>query len=348
MITAFLLAAAASAAPAPGTVPGEVKTFKDWYVACDNVWSCEAGTLSDEGGELFTAQAVRIARQGGPNAPMSIALRPAEEAAKGAARLKIDARPALTGKLNGEGDTLLDPAQALAIARTLANGSKAALVLADGSSVPLSLAGSAAALRYMDAVQQRAGTSGAIIATGAKADTALPPPAPRLIARAASKLTELPDMKDYPKVVAETGCEFRMEGAEDSVHPLGQREGKDVVLVLIACDSGAYNFGSAVMIAERPMEDANARWTFRPAKFDSATGWGGDDQVAQVVNASFSPETGALSEFAKGRGLGDCGVASSYAWDGEMFSLSERSEMGECRGAWDWPRVFIADVAVVR
>ncbi len=349
MIIALLLATAAPAAPAAsGPVPGEVKTFKDWYVACDNVWSCEAGSLAEEGGDFTGAMAVRIARKGGPNAALRIVLRPGEDAAKGPARLKIDARPALTGPLDGEGDTLLDAAQSLAIARSLANGSQAALVHADGKAVPISLAGSSAALRYMDAVQQRAGTSGAIIATGAKADTALPPPAPRLVARAASKLTELPDMKDYPKIITETGCEFRMEGAEDSVHPLGQREGRDIALVLIACDSGAYNFGAAVMIAERPMEDSNARWEFSPARFDNATGWGGDDQVAQVVNASFAPESGLLSEFAKGRGLGDCGVASSYVWDGEMFRLSERSEMGECRGVWEWPRVFIADVALVR
>ncbi|WP_017671875.1 DUF1176 domain-containing protein [Blastomonas sp. AAP53] len=349
MITALLLAAAATAAaPVPGSVPGEIKTFKDWYVACDNVWSCEAGTLAEEGGDFTTAMAVRIWRKGGPDAPLRIELTPPQDMATGPARLKIDARPTLAGTQRTSGNTRLDEAQTLGIARTLANGSQAQLILSDGTSVLLSLAGSSAALRYIDAVQQRAGTSGAIIATGPKTDSALPPPAPKLVARAASRLTELPDMKDYPRIITETGCEYRMEGVEDTVHPLGQREGKDMALALIACDSGAYNFGAAVMIAERPMEDPNAAWEFKPAKFDGATGWGGDDQVPQVVNASFSPETGELSEFAKGRGLGDCGVASSYVWDGEMFRLSEKHEMGDCRGVWEWPRVWITDVSVVR
>lgn len=343
MISALLLISA-TAAP----VPGEVKVFKDWYVACDNVWACEAGTLADEGSEFWTAQALRIWREGGPDAALRIELRPSEELAAGAAKLKIDARRALTGAQDSDGDTVLDETQALAVARALANGKSATLLLPDGKSLPLSLAGASAALRYMDAAQQRAGTRGAIIAFGAKADTAVPPPPPKLTARAASKLTELPDMKDYPRIIAETGCEYRMEGVEDTVHPLGQRNGRDVALALIACDSGAYNFGAAVMVAERPMEDPNAPWTFKPARFDSATGWGGDDQVQQVVNADFSPESGLLSEFSKGRGLGDCGVASSYVWDGEQFHLSERSEMGDCRGAGDWPRVFIADVALVR
>lgn len=346
MFSPFLLLAAATSPAAP--VPGEVKIFKDWYVACDNIWSCEAGTLSDDGSEIFTAQVVRIRREGGPDAPLRIGLRPQEEQAKGAARLVIDGGKPLTGKADAEGDTWLDEAQSMAIARGLANGKSAKVVLSDGSAIPISLAGSSAALRYIDAIQQRAGTMGAIVATGAAQDVAEAPAAPLLVARAATRLIDLPDLKAYPKVIADSGCEYRMEGAEDSVEPLGQRNGKDMALVLIACDSGAYNFGSVVMIAERPMEDPNAKWTFRKAKFDGPTGWGDEEQVAQVVNASFDAATGTLSEFAKGRGLGDCGTANSYAWDGEQFRLSERHEMGDCRGAWDWPRVWIAEVSVVK
>lgn len=345
MFSPFLLLAAA-AAPATGPVPGEVKIFKDWYVACDNIWSCEAGTLSDDGSELFTAQVVRIRREGGPDAPFRIELTPQEEQAKGPAKLVIDSGKPLMGTQDSEGDTWLDEEQSMAIARGLANGKSAKVVLSDGSAIPISLAGSSAALRYIDAIQQRAGTSGAIVATGAKPDSAAPPAVPQLTARAAPKLSALPDMKDYPKVIADSGCDYRMEGVEDSVEPLGQRSGKDMALALIACDSGAYNFGSVVMIAERPSNDAKARWTFRKAKFDTPTGWGDEEQVAQLVNASFDPATGRLSEFAKGRGIGDCGTANSYAWDGEQFRLSERHEMGDCRGAWDWPRVWVAEVSV--
>jgi hypothetical protein len=347
MFSPFLLLAAA-AAPAPGPVPGEVKVFKDWYVACDNIWSCEAGTLSDDGSEHFTAQVVRIRREGGPKAPLRIGLRPQEEQARGAAGLVIDGGRPLTGTQDSEGDTWLDEAQAMGIARGLANGKSARVVLSDGSAIAISLAGSSAALRYIDAIQQRAGTMGAIIATGAAQDIAEATAAPQLIARAATRLIDLPDLKRYPGVIAETGCEFRMEGAQDSVESLGQRGGKDMALVLIACDSGAYNFGSAVMIAERPMEDPDARWTFRKAEFETETGWGDAQNVAQVVNASFDPATGTLSEFAKGRGLGDCGTSSSYAWDGERFRLAERHVMDECRGAWDWPRVWVAEVSVVK
>lgn len=348
----FLLIAAAVAAtpatPAQGPTPGEVKIFKDWYVACDNRWSCEAGTLADESSEYWTAQALRIWRDGGPDAPVRIELRPGEDAAAGPARLKIDARPAFTGPQDGDGDTMLDQGNTVAIARALATGRSATLMLADGKQVTLSLAGSSAALRYIDALQNRAATAGAIIATGTRPDTALPPRPPVLTARAASALTALPDIGDYPEIVTKSGCEYRMEGTEDTVYPLGQQNGKDLALALIACDSGAYNFGSVAMIAERPMEDPDARWTFAPAKFDSPPAWGGEDQATQVVNAGFTPEDGQLSEFSKGRGPGDCGVANSYAWDGAVFRLSAKHIMDECRGAIEWPRVWFAEIKVVR
>lgn len=345
MISALMLFSAAAAA---ASAQGEVRIFKDWYVACDNIWSCEAGTLSDDGSEIFTAQVVRVHRAGGPDAPLRIELTPQEEQARGPASLVIDGAKPLTGAQDDDGDTWLAEDRTMAAARGLAGGRSARVVLSDGSAVPISLAGSSAALRYIDAVQQRAGTNGAIVATGPGSDAALPPAMPKLTARAATSLIELPDLKNYPELIAETGCDLRMEGAEDGVVSLGQRNGSDMALVLIACDSGAYNFGSVVMIAERPMEDPNAGWTFRKARFETPPGWSDDGQVAQVVNASFDPATGILSEYAKGRGPGDCGTANEFAWDGEQFRLAERHLMDECRGAWDWPRVWVAEVSVVR
>jgi hypothetical protein len=128
---------------------------------------------------------------------------------------------------------------------------------------------------------------------------------------------------------------------------LYRRDGKDLALALIACDSGAYNFGSIAMIAERQTGDTKARWRFTAARFDSGPSWGGDEQVQQVVNADFAPESGALFDRSKGRGLGDCGTASIYVWDGTMFRLSELHLMDECRGVWEWPRIWTAEVTVV-
>jgi hypothetical protein len=40
----------------------------------------------------------------------------------------------------------------------------------------------------------------------------------------------------------------------------------------------------------------------------------------------------SISEWAKGRGIGDCGTAATYAWDRQSFRLVEQKEMSECRG----------------
>lgn len=344
MIAVFALLAAATPVPAP--VLGEMKVFQDWYVACDNVWSCEAGTLApEESGDFTGAMALRIYREGGPDAPFRIELRPGEDDAPGLARLSIDGRPSPDGMLDADGDTWLDGDDVRHIARRIANGRTASLVLADAKTVPLSLAGSSAALRYMDAVQRRAGTTEAIVAIGSKADSALPPPVPQLLARRAPPIDALPDMKDYPQVVAATDCDYRQEGIQHMVFPLDRSNGKDLALALIACDAGAYNFGSVVMIAERPAGKTDARWQFVDAHFDTIPGWSGEEQAMQVVNADFSPETGMLFERAKGRGIGDCGTASSYAWDGGMFRLTEMHLIDACRGVWEWPRVYSAEVS---
>ena len=72
--------------------------------------------------------------------------------------------------------------------------------------------------------------------------------------------------------------------------------------------------------------------TLRPATFDASTGIDPEaGGVPQLVNAGFGE--GLLSSHAKGRGIGDCGVSQSFAWDGTRFRLVEQSEMTECRGS---------------
>jgi len=52
-----------------------------------------------------------------------------------------------------------------------------------------------------------------------------------------------------------------------------------------------------------------------------------------LINASWDPDRRLLQEYAKGRGLGDCGSRADYAWDGTSFRLVHQEEMGECRGS---------------
>ncbi len=61
-------------------------------------------------------------------------------------------------------------------------------------------------------------------------------------------------------------------------------------------------------------------------------------------NADWEPGTRRLSEFAKARGLGDCGAHSDYAWDGARFRLVRQESMGECRGSTDYITTWRAQV----
>jgi hypothetical protein len=58
-----------------------------------------------------------------------------------------------------------------------------------------------------------------------------------------------------------------------------------------------------------------------------------------TVNGAYDPKTRTLSAFAKGRGIGDCGSAQTWAWTGDRFVLTQESTMGECAGVPSdlWP-----------
>jgi hypothetical protein len=51
-----------------------------------------------------------------------------------------------------------------------------------------------------------------------------------------------------------------------------------------------------------------------------------------AVNASFDTDDQKLSSYAKGRGVGDCGLAETHVWTGRGFVLTGRTEMSACRG----------------
>jgi len=103
----------------------------------------------------------------------------------------------------------------------------------------------------------------------------------------------------------------------------------------MSCGLAAYNSNALPLIAWR--EGAAVR--IEPARFDLPRDEmeeeaNGSDRY-YLTNADFDPVTMTLSEWAKGRGLGDCGTAAHYGWDGSRFRLLERHEMPVCRGARD-------------
>jgi hypothetical protein len=324
---------AASAAVQP--VPGELKTFSDWTVACDNGARCEMGSLLPESGLPGDAPVMMIAREAGPAGPIEITLQTGNDA-DGAASIVIDGRSVAEAEIGSDGALSFSGAEAVRITGAMVNGGQLMLKTL-GSERPVSLKGSAAAMRYVDAGQDRAGTVTAWVASGARPQGSVPPARalPIVTALAAPRgNASAPDAAETKRLRGSAGCdeEYLPEGLQDAeAHLVGPGQ----TLVLVACGAGAYNSWSVPFIV------ANGRTEM--AKFDvDATGMNPDSSVPQLVNAGF--DDGVLSSFAKGRGLGDCGVSQAFVWDGTRFRLIGQSEMGECRGNPNWITTWRAQV----
>ena len=318
-------------------------TYKDWAVGCDNGLSCQAVALMPEGLPEGSLSIVAV-RAEGVNGAFSIDLSgvPTKSAKF---RVLIDGKIVQTGTTQVSSETIkVTGAEAMKLARAMAKGTKLRLI--DGSGTELgaaSLAGSAAALRYADAVQGRAGSRGAIIATGPKTATAKKAALPLISAKKIKPTENLPDAGALVALSESSPCAAERYGpTEDSAYSLGSGTGGPQALVLLNCGSGAYNFSSGIYTGQR---DAKGKWSFEPAKFDyGAAGFSADSKIPILVNAGWDAGTQTISSYSKGRGIGDCGSSETFIWDGNMFRLISATVMEECRGSLDWIPVWRAEV----
>ena len=330
----FFLAALAAlgwtgAAGAQAPKPGALETYKDWTIGCDNRNRCEAVSLLPEGGEWPDSPImVGVVRDAGPDGAAEVWV---SRDAKGGGEFSfhVDGRK-VASAMSRDGDATLRGPQASALAIAMARGSVLEIKAGNRSLGKPSLAGSGAALRYMDARQGRAGTSTALVATGAMGPIAVraAPTAPT-IRRAPLPGTSAPASlwrEELTAIGKFTGCAEEMKGAEP---PQLYRLSKGETLILVPCGSGAYNFTSIPVIATGDP----GRRAFRLAGFDMKPGWSEEEARPMLVNAGWTQEKLRLDSFAKGRGLGDCGGSEAYVWDGTRFRLIEATSMGECRGA---------------
>jgi len=313
MLSVALLAAAATPQPGP------LRTFGDWTAACDNTRVCAVASLGPEGAD-FPPVTLSLTRQPGAGGGWDLAFETAGDApASGPAAVAIDGRRIGLAALSGP--TAATIAGAIAKGRTLT-----VLGSRDRRLATISLAGASAALRWIDSEQGRAGTVTATVATGSRPAAAVPPrrPAPVIHTRVATGPAVTATPRQLAAMRAEAGCDLpAAAGLAPTFHALGG----GATLVLLPCSTGAYNLSSALFVL-RAGRVTRAR-TDAPTGFD-ATPAAGTDRLASVVNGRW--RAGELTSVAKGRGLGDCGVAQMLVWDGTRFRLSEQSAMAECRG----------------
>lgn len=337
-----MFAAATATMPLPVPTPGEIKNFKDWSVGCDNGGNCQAVSLAaDKERDQFDnwGGPIVITRTSDKDDILKIRALIQNDSLD-RYQIFVDGRLVDTGPLvQGNYPIEIVGEDAVKVSRAIIRGYKLKVVGPDGENLTnISLSGSSAALRYMDARQKRTYTRTALVTKGRRTFRPLESEIPTITVQQWAPAKRIPATTEIVDLIEHSVCkDDRFGVVEDQIYPLGQKDDRYRALVLISCGSGAYNFSSTAYIGEiRGNEKNGASWAFRPATYDLPPKWGGKERLPLLVNPHWDGETQILSSYAKGRGLGDCGNAERFIWDGEQFRLLEAREMRECRGAYEW------------
>lgn len=324
--------------PAAAAETGTLETFGDWVVGCDNSRACTALGLSPQVAAAFAY--LKVTREAGAESGPLVSVTILDELqAGGPIGLSLAGGTLPVETLEPEEDggsfasAALGPVDHIAFLNALLPGETLDVSIGD-ETVPVSLKGMSAALRYMDAAQERAGASGALVARGERPADTIPGPSP-LPTVTALALIAIDVPAERPEGLPERD-EFCPEGSEDTVF-----EAQDGTLLWGVCTSaGAYNLFEDFSI----VTDGVAR----PADL-GARGTGIDPDAetgSTLVNAGLTEDGRTIQAFFRGRGLGDCGTVTSWVFDGEDLALVEEAMMGECRGVMpdDWPVLYRAEI----
>lgn len=345
-------AVAQTAGPAQ-YVPAE-RTFRDWVVGCDNVRGCIALGLSPaESAESAFLHLQRDAGRGAQPVVSLVLYNDSEEAPRDrqihltidgttiegvASRRLAEAVPDFPGFLQAT----LSAAEVAPLMAALRRGNRLSIAIDGGTAVDVSLAGAMAALLFIDDVQGRVDSVGALARSGRRLATVVPePPAlPVVAARPAPEGTPV-DPQRAEAVnngwARQAVRDCTLDEPETAASPptLGPLSGGRL-LVGASCGGGAYNFDSVFGIVQpsEPLRVEAARFTL-PAV--DGSGPGGSSE--SLTNPDFEPADGTIGFISKGRGAGDCGSSGIYTWTGDRFALSAWRVMPECRGVPEpyWP-----------
>jgi hypothetical protein len=315
--------------------PSELKTFQDWTVGCDNGAACHAVALMPED---WPDDGLTMSVRRGPGTGDQPVLAIELGADSKPASLSADGRPLPVRLVGTEGLTGIAAADSAAMVGVLRSAGSLEVRSADGKSLgKVSLKGASAALLYMDEKQRRTGTATALVRPGTRPPgKASPPPLPVVTAPPVSRARPLAlSVAAIRALRKKHGCAIDEVGGPDETESAALTAGE--TLLLLACGSGAYNVSYVPFIVRR-----GGRAELAP--FDHRPGWWAEEGKPMLINAGWDKERGLLGSFAKGRGLGDCGTTSEYAWDGRAFRLVEQAEMAECRGSTDYITTWRARV----
>lgn len=338
----MLVAGAAQAA--------EERVFRDWIATCNNVSDCvlfgtQDSNVEGDIGYVRFAQAYAVPSQ----VRASLVTIPEDGRVRNVMlAVRVDGRtvPGLAAVTFTAFDDIgmrarLSQAQSNALLAAVRNGRALTLVEGNRTRATISLAGSAAALLWVDEQQQRVGTAGALARPGRR-PLAVRGMRTAPVVRAAPSVpqTNLPTIATAPLRRQMTDCDDDIIATD--IPSETYRLDPDTLLVTVPCSRGAYNVSVALFLTDGRGRNPRPVSLRLPPGSETAT----EDLP---TNLTYDPVNQTISSFPRGRGLGDCGTDTTWAWTGTAFELRSQFVMGECKGIMrdDWPSLYVSRPAAV-
>ena len=355
LIFLFLIMTGAAQAATPS-----YDVYGSWLVACDNVLTCEAkGFVQGDDDVISTTPDnrpingsvdLRFIRDAGPDGVIEARLSagfPFE-----LADLRVDGRPLLLDRsawaLNTrDGITILSGKQPEVVAAFVAQLRNGTMLQVRDGIVPLN--GLSAAALHMDDRQGRLGGVTALIRTGAKSASAVPPapllpPAPPAHGSIALGRREQAHLiawteRTQAKLLKKQSCGSLNKGTDSLLETGVYGLDKSNALILFGCSMAAYQGASLVFVVPR-----TGNGQPEPASLPSPVLIKGDtgDEGSIVTSPDFDVATGTFTDFYKGMGLAYCGASHEWRWDGHHFVLTRMTFQAGCGGSvsGDWPVLY--------
>lgn len=328
-------------------VAQEVAYFGNWAVGCDNLRSCSAIGMPEEGAKIGF---VKIERGGEANAASLVTLGLYEVGPRTGTKLEAFLDDRHVAGLVGEQDdvymkAVLTGEAADAFVVALGKAGQLCISRSDGAGAAASPAVIAAAqavpsLRFIDDKQGRIDTITALVETGGQPASTVPvvPEAPLVSAK---PIQVLEDGPPPPASIANPKKDADGLACPDAVEPIVARLSARQTLWGICNWAAAYNIGYSFFVVAEGQVTAVA---FEVRGSSNGRFQDGVSVLTELVNPSISEDGLTLSATNAGRGAGDCGEKGEWAWDGERFRLLRFSVLDTCRGivASEWPVTYRA------
>jgi Protein of unknown function (DUF1176) len=294
---------------------------KDWQLVCDNTGTCRAaGYQSIEKSGASEPASMLLTRAAGPLARVRIQVKLATEG-------KAKPGDMVSMQLGDRGFAKLPlmrdwaSVQVQAMLPSLLAAEEAEFTYNRAQRWTISLQGLKAVLLKMDEFQGRAGTQGALVARGSKAEDDVPHPLPpQQISMAAVPKAQAGDEALVAEIAPLLGSVNCTNSSLD--YEIARLSDSKLLLWSVGCHSGAYNNSNTYWLV-------NDSPPYNPQRLP--------------IEDGNSYQDGLISGVQKGRGIADCMFQAEWRWNGLEFILSKELTTGMCRGfpggAWFLPTV---------